>query len=219
MVPHGACAVCVEKPLPGELFVNLPLGLPLPMSILVHGCFGLPSSRKHVPLGQGPGGEDAPLDHRWNWDLLQHAVATSLVKLLVACTQYVTEGRLALSDYLLCMPGHAAGVSDMLSNALSRRTMQLALDLARSSRSAHLSGGLKCPCDDSCDSVAVQLEGSVPGQADGSSACSPGCAGGRRSATRVAPRDLHRFVRGRLESRLEAAGTTQRIGFVRLLAE
>ena len=94
--PHGAAALCLEDPRglqTGALCCSLPLEVPLGVKgLLLHGCFYLSSSRKHIPLAQQQAqGQTAPGEAGkvWNNLLLKIPMAEALCNLLVHCREFV----------------------------------------------------------------------------------------------------------------------------------
>ncbi|KAK3281745.1 hypothetical protein CYMTET_10479 [Cymbomonas tetramitiformis] len=127
LLPHAAVAVRLDSHRSSErggVCCGTPIGVPTRLPLLLHGCFALPASRKHVPLPQavGAGGVagSAPLPPattramRWNEALVRGPGAHSLWRLLEleSLQEMVKDGDLPLTEYLqLLQVGHVHGAS------------------------------------------------------------------------------------------------------------
>ena len=96
LLPHGAAALRLGAPhdYAGHFCCTFPLAsLACGPPLLLHGHFGLPSSRKSLPLALNVA------DGRWNAALLQGALASALGLVVERCRDLVLGRKLSLSAY------------------------------------------------------------------------------------------------------------------------
>ena len=96
LLPHGAAALRLGAPhdYAGHFCCTFPLAsLACGPPLLLHGNFGLPSSRKSLPLALNVA------DGRWNAALLQGALASALGLVVERCRDLVLGRKLSLSAY------------------------------------------------------------------------------------------------------------------------